>query len=181
MKHKSVWLSDAVIQPLERSARNVLILNGVADGLCGLRRSKEEQGRREKRRGESRMLPEAGETAGEGSPQESAGVPANTRERARKKANRERLTFIYWWPGAESNCRHADFQSAALPTELPGRAPVAVCERDEGGIIAKSPWLGTEICCARWLKRLGLLTALAPGDIYGPLSAGREFFPKRLS
>src|SRR5438876_6698730 len=25
-------------------------------------------------------------------------------------------------PGAESNCRHADFQSAALPTELPGRA-----------------------------------------------------------
>ena len=28
----------------------------------------------------------------------------------------------YQWPGAESNCRHADFQSAALPTELPGRA-----------------------------------------------------------
>ena len=28
--------------------------------------------------------------------------------------------FCMWWPGAESNCRHADFQSAALPTELPG-------------------------------------------------------------
>src|SRR5687768_8403792 len=27
------------------------------------------------------------------------------------------------WPGAESNCRHADFQSAALPTELPGQDP----------------------------------------------------------
>jgi hypothetical protein len=27
-----------------------------------------------------------------------------------------------WWPGAESNCRHADFQSAALPTELPSHA-----------------------------------------------------------
>ena len=27
----------------------------------------------------------------------------------------------FWWPGAESNCRHADFQSAALPTELPGQ------------------------------------------------------------
>ena len=25
-----------------------------------------------------------------------------------------------WWPGTESNRRHADFQSAALPTELPG-------------------------------------------------------------
>ena len=31
------------------------------------------------------------------------------------------LGFLVWWPGAESNCRHADFQSAALPTELPGR------------------------------------------------------------
>ena len=25
------------------------------------------------------------------------------------------------WPGTESNCRHTDFQSVALPTELPGR------------------------------------------------------------
>ena len=25
-----------------------------------------------------------------------------------------------WWPGTESNCRHKDFQSSALPTELPG-------------------------------------------------------------
>ena len=27
-----------------------------------------------------------------------------------------------WWPGAELNCRHEDFQSTALPTELPGRS-----------------------------------------------------------
>ena len=27
-----------------------------------------------------------------------------------------------WCPGPESNQRHADFQSAALPTELPGPA-----------------------------------------------------------
>ena len=51
------------------------------------------------------MLPEVGETAGEGSPQKSAGVPANTRERARKKANSELLTFVYWWSRRESNPR----------------------------------------------------------------------------
>ena len=28
-------------------------------------------------------------------------------------------TFLHW-PGADSNCRHRDFQSRALPTELPG-------------------------------------------------------------
>src|SRR6266508_6898907 len=34
----------------------------------------------------------------------------------------DELGSVRWeWPGAESNCRHADFQSAALPTELPGR------------------------------------------------------------
>src|SRR5688572_26521395 len=33
-----------------------------------------------------------------------------------------RKCLIKWWPGAESNQRHADFQSAALPTELPGHA-----------------------------------------------------------
>ena len=28
----------------------------------------------------------------------------------------------FWWPGTESNRRHADFQSAALPSELPGHS-----------------------------------------------------------
>ena len=27
---------------------------------------------------------------------------------------------LKWWPEAESNCRHEDFQSTALPTELSG-------------------------------------------------------------
>ena len=31
------------------------------------------------------------------------------------------LAYARWCPGADLNHRHADFQSAALPTELPGR------------------------------------------------------------
>jgi hypothetical protein len=33
-----------------------------------------------------------------------------------------RRWMMKWWPGRELNPRHADFQSAALPTELPGLA-----------------------------------------------------------
>jgi hypothetical protein len=38
----------------------------------------------------------------------------------------ETETLKKWWPGSESNQRHADFQSAALPTELPGHAATCV-------------------------------------------------------
>ena len=37
-----------------------------------------------------------------------------------KKAAFRRL--FYWWLGTELNRRHKDFQSSALPTELPSRA-----------------------------------------------------------
>ena len=37
------------------------------------------------------------------------------------KRKTQSLRVIKWCPGADSNHRHADFQSAALPTELPGQ------------------------------------------------------------
>jgi hypothetical protein len=40
---------------------------------------------------------------------------------APERRARERTSAIRWCPGAESNHRHCDFQSHALPTELPGR------------------------------------------------------------
>ena len=38
---------------------------------------------------------------------------------------------IFWWLGAESNRRHADFQSAALPTELPSHFSILHQSRSE--------------------------------------------------
>ena len=42
------------------------------------------------------------------------------------------------WPGTESNCRHEDFQSSALPTELPGRTEVC-SSLDEWVVLAREP------------------------------------------
>ena len=40
----------------------------------------------------------------------------------------------FWWPGTELNCRHEDFQSPALPTELPGRVK-RVCRLVQGRVL----------------------------------------------
>ncbi len=39
-----------------------------------------------------------------------------------------------WCPGAELNHRHADFQSAALPTELPGRSDRRIIDQVVAGV-----------------------------------------------
>ncbi len=86
-----------------------------------------------------------------------------------------------WWAGAELNCRHRDFQSRALPTELPAHSG---CESREprlrsatspetssgGSSEAENEGYGTEIApeCQAELAREGLLTR----------EAGRHRFPR---
>ena len=57
----------------------------------------------------------------------------------------------FWCPGTESNCRHEDFQSSALPTELPGRNRRLFISNDAWsvkGISAERPgkWAGPILC-----------------------------------
>ena len=61
----------------------------------------------------------------------AAGKPRGLADAAKRKAPQGKCragptvqtfsTNRKWWPGRESNPRHGDFQSPALPTELPGR------------------------------------------------------------
>ena len=45
------------------------------------------------------------------------------------------LNHGQWCPGAELNHRHRDFQSRALPTELPGRRLAVVALREKRGAL----------------------------------------------
>lgn len=62
--------------------------------------------------------------------------------------------MVKWCPGAESNHRHCDFQSHALPTELPGRRAVrdrlrAACiEGTAGPVHRRAP-----ATCSLWIFR----------------------------
>src|SRR6476659_1034437 len=56
-------------------------------------------------------------------------------ERAIDGGRAEHARSVRGWPGAGSNCRHRGFQPRALPTELPGRAPVAAGQRSPTELI----------------------------------------------
>ncbi len=92
-----LWSGDASIQPLDSSARNSLICRRGDCGLCGLRASFPERGRREQRPGERGRWPWTGPWAGCRSPQASAGVPANTREPARSGKKKPQPRTVGVW------------------------------------------------------------------------------------
>src|SRR5690606_7764070 len=61
-----------------------------------------------------------------------------------------------WWPGAGSNHRHADFQSAALPTELPGHSRAGAAVASAAGAYYSGPLTGS----SRQRAETAVLTAL---------------------
>src|SRR3954447_8431945 len=100
-----------------------------------------------------------------------------------------------WCPGAESNHRHRDFQSRALPTELPGlleagRRPVQATGSLTVVTIAVHPFgvsrgAGDTIPIAEPLQQVAVLAAAAAERrLLGRLrlAADRAFFrPVRLA
>ena len=76
---------------------------------------------REKRRTERPRGAQSAETKGVALARRICEVPPRLAYRADVKKPETSSGFWNWWLGAESNHRHADFQSAALPTELPSQ------------------------------------------------------------
>jgi hypothetical protein len=89
--------------------------------------------------------------------------PRHLRYPGRKK--HQRFPEVRWCPGAESNHRHCDFQSHALPTELPGR-PTSVREPFVRGRVYSPPDLSVSRSWGRFLKD--------PGPADSPLPCRRE-------
>src|SRR5882672_7018499 len=80
-----------------------------------------------------------------GSGREMAKVDAAGQYGIRRNGVGRNGPSVKWWPGRELNPRHADFQSAALPTELPGH--LGRCVLDRGG-----PQQSTNKCRIKMLR-----------------------------
>src|SRR5262245_39303700 len=57
------------------------------------------------------------------------------------------------WLGAESNRRHVDFQSTALPTELPSRDDAPTFCGDVGGSLCRNPKTRQHLVSATYNER----------------------------
>jgi hypothetical protein len=79
----------------------------------------------------------------------------------------------YWWPGTESNRRHGDFQSPALPTELPGHLPA------EGDLTAAAePRIkAATAAIVKPRQRCGHAQSFEPCALWPLMSAFRLRFP----
>jgi hypothetical protein len=69
-----------------------------------------------------------------------------------------------WCPGTESNRRHCDFQSHALPTELPGRAGREALKRERAFRQSRAGWQPPVARKCKFMTRFlgSLASALSP-------------------
>ncbi len=56
------------------------------------------------------------------------------------QANVAAANLRKWWPETESNCRHEDFQSSALPTELSGQGDLVSSRLNLNEARIKAMW-----------------------------------------
>jgi hypothetical protein len=61
-------------------------------------------------------------------------APGKIRRLFFRKRKSSATPWFLWWARTELNCRHTDFQSVALPTELPAPVQQAIAEMDRFSI-----------------------------------------------
>ncbi len=109
-------------------------------------------------------------------------IPNKNAFRAKKPERRSLL--LYWWLEAESNCRHTDFQSVALPTELSSH-PVFV----SGGVFKQASALCACACVFTpsswrahfWARPLAFYTVFPPLLLFSPAFLRGFFRPEWLA
>src|ERR1700735_2049091 len=79
---------------------------------------------------------------------------------------------VKWWPGRELNPRHADFQSAALPTELPGRSEERRIKQERGPYV-NEPLLNQPVRA----PKMGIIRASAHSPWVSPTPRQRRTSP----